>query len=300
VSDKSKIEWTDATWQVTAGCTKVSPGCMNCYAATMAKRLRAMGMPAYQNVVTDKGQWTGWVGCLPGNLPIPLHWRKPRRIFVDSMSDLFHPSVPFEFIDRVFGVMALASWHTFQILSKRPERAAEYAATWGDGTKVDRIALAANQIDFRQGGLCERPLGHVWIGTTVENQAAADKRIPELLKIPAVVRFVSCEPLLGEIDLNRWLYSEHDRAGMDNQYLTPIGGNSRAKIGWVIAGGESGSNARPMHPNAPRSLRDQCDLAGTPFYFKQLCDERGRKLPWESVPQDLQIREFPQNVRDDS
>ncbi len=176
MSDKSKIDWTDATWQVTAGCTKVSPGCANCYAATMAKRLRAMGLPAYQNVVTDKGQWTGWVGCLPGNLPIPLHWRKPRRIFVDSMSDLFHPSVPFEFIDRVFGVMAQASWHTFQILSKRPDRASH----------------------FCRPRHAER-LRHVWIGTSLEGQAIADIRGPALQEVAAAVRWYSVEPLLEPI-----------------------------------------------------------------------------------------------------
>ena len=186
MSDKSNISWTDASWQVTAGCTKVSPGCANCYAATMAKRLRAMGLPAYQNVVTDKGQWTGWVGCLPGNLPIPLHWRKPRRIFVDSMSDLFHPSVPFEFLDRVFGVMALCPRHTFQLLTKRPERMATY---FSFNNRQVAIMDAIERDTGAQISGTLWPLPNVWLGTSVENQAAADARIPTLLTIPAAVRF---------------------------------------------------------------------------------------------------------------
>ena len=265
MADKSKIAWTDATWNVTAGCTKVSPGCQNCYAATMAYRLAAMEVNQYAGVV-NCGNWTGKVHCLPGNLEIPARWKKPRRIFVNSMSDLFHPAVPFEFVDRVFAVMAICPQHTFQVLTKRPERMAEYFRF--NGRQV-AIMDALERVTGAQIPGTLWPLPNVWLGTSVENQTVADKRIPSLLRCPAAVRYLSCEPLLGELDLGNGLYSEHDRAAMDSQYLSPIDGNSTARIDWVIVGGESGPDARPMHPAWVLSLRDQCEEDGTPFYFKQ-------------------------------
>lgn len=218
----SKIEWTDETWNPIVGCTKVSPGCKNCYAERMAKRLAAMGVAHYAGTVNQHGHWTGqmnWAG--DEVLRKPLRWKKSRMVFVNSMSDLFHPGVPDEWILRVWDVMADARHHTFQVLTKRPARMAAF--------------LTAH-----------RPVAvpNVWIGTSVENQAAADERIPELMAAPAAVRFLSCEPLLGPVTL----------AG---------------QVDWVIVGGESGPGARPMHPDWVRKLRDHCEAAGVPFFFKQ-------------------------------
>lgn len=191
-------------------------------------------------------------------LTVPLHWRKPRRVFVCSMADLFHESIPDEFIARVFAVMALAPQHTFQILTKRPGRMRSLLGGWGihnlvmdrfanDDDLYVRRALAA-------GGGQAWPLPNVWIGVSVEDQKSADLRIPILLDTPAAVRWLSCEPLLGPVDISRdeWLFSGK--------------GNC---VDWVVVGGESGPGARPMHPDWARSLRDQCAAADVPFLFKQ-------------------------------
>jgi len=256
MSENSKIEWTDASWNVTAGCTAVSSGCAHCYAASMTRRLQAIGIAGYADLTNDR-HFNGTVRCLPQKLGIPLRWKKPRRIFVNSMSDLFHKDVPFEFIDKVFAVMSMSE-HTFQILTKRPERAADYfsdpiarQAAW-----AYQAIKTLNREDY--GQLPCFPLPNVWIGTSIENQAAADKRIPELFKIPAKLLFVSNEPSLGPVDWQKW-------------YPHPIHGKCRPmeQIGWFICGGESGPHARPMHPDWPNDLRDQCASAGIPFFFKQ-------------------------------
>ncbi len=223
----TRISWTDETWNPTVGCTRVSPGCENCYAEKMAWRLRKMDRPEYVGLtVADRGngsRWSGKVRCLPDRLGIPLHWRKPRRVFVDSMSDLFHESVPDEFIDDVFAVMALCPQHTFQILTKRADRMRKYGAQPG---KLFEVHDAAEIIAFDEVTLAERsgklPLGARWVGekpdqdiriemrwpllnvhlgVSVEDQKRADERIPELLETPAAVRFLSCEPLLGPVSL---------------------------------------------------------------------------------------------------
>lgn len=272
----SKIEWTDATWNPTVGCSIVSPGCHNCYAMKMAKRLRAMGRPEYQDVVDDAGRWTGKVSTLDDRQIEPLTWKKPRRVFVDSMSDLFHDDVPDEFIDNVFAVMALCPQHTFQILTKRAERMAAYMA--GDrvrsvASRVKRFShpnalskailmVHGIRLDDRNEIVPHWPLSNIWLGVSVEDQKRADERIPHLLHTPAAVRFLSCEPLLGPLDLSPWLQFE----GPGWHYRDEIG---YPPIDWVIAGGESGPNARPMHPDWARSIRDQCQAAGVPFFFKQ-------------------------------
>jgi protein gp37 len=217
MGDKSKIEWTDATWNPVTGCTKVSAGCKNCYAERTMKRFQP------DRSFTD-------VQLHPERLEQPLHWSRPRSVFVNSMSDLFHPDVPFEFVDKVFQQMYAAYWHMYQILTKRPERMLEFHRTVG------------------------AYLPNVWLGVSCEDQKTADERIPLLLDMPAALRFVSCEPLLGSIDLRRYIY--------------PHG------IGWVIVGGESGPHERPTHPDWVRSLRDQCVTAmpaggPVPFFFKQ-------------------------------
>jgi protein gp37 len=260
MSQGSAIEWTDATWNPVAGCTPVSPGCLNCYAAVMANRLERMGQRKYVGLTVlhnDRRMFNGKITTSEAALTIPFGWKKPRRVFVNSMSDLFHEGVPFDFVDRVFAVMALCPQHTFQILTKRPERMAEYAASRRE-VGANGIRESINR-DFtglgdHRGGL-HMPLPNVWLGTSVENQQTANERVPRLLKCPAAVRFLSCEPLLAPVDL-----------------LTPAHGivvGGMPMVQWVIVGGESGHNARPMHPDWARSIRDQCQAAGVPFFFKQ-------------------------------
>ena len=247
----TKIEWTDESWNPVAGCSKVSDGCKNCYALRMAYRQAAMGNENYRNVLKQKGiypaAWNGKTVCIESKLTEPLHWRKPRKIFVCSMSDLFHESVPFDFIDRIMAAMVLCPQHTFQILTKRPERMLEFFSFTG------RIKE------------WEWPLPNVWLGVTAENQEMADKRIPLLLQTPAAKRFVSIEPMLGAIQMS---YDVDDGYSQPWSWLSDDWGN-KDTLDLVICGGESGTGARPMHPDWARSLRDQCEAAGVPFFFKQ-------------------------------
>ena len=208
----SSIEWTEATWNPVSGCDKVSPGCKHCYAERMALRLRAMGQPNYRNgfAVTLQSQ----------ALELPLGWKKPRTIFVNSMSDLFHARVPDSFVRQVFDVMRRASWHRFQVLTKRSER----------------LAKLASSLDWPR---------NVWMGVSVESSAFAH-RIDDLRSVPAALRLLSLEPLLGPLP-------DLDLRGID----------------WVIVGGESGPDARPLEPSWATDLRDQCGHAGVAFFFKQ-------------------------------
>ena len=292
---KSAIEWTDSVWNPVSGCTRVSAGCDNCYAVKMTKRLEAMGQDKYSRLVNiGKGHFNGVVRCHEDALTIPLKARKPRRWFVNSMSDLFHKEVPFEFIDKVFAVMALCPHHTFQVLTKRPERMAEYfhyrpgmerAAT------IAEVAMEIGNIRWRVGGRImfgfeeDRrvvddpgwPLPNVWLGTSVEDQATADERIPHLLRCPAAVRFLSCEPLLSGVDLAPFILNPKA------EHLNPCGcGDGECStcwqspatynlgIHWVIVGGESGPGARPFDPQDAISIKHQCEDANVPFFFKQM------------------------------
>ena len=291
---KSSIEWTDDTWNPVSGCTRVSAGCDNCYAVTMTKRLEAMGQEKYSGLVNiGKGHFNGVVKAHEDALTIPLKAKKPRRYFVNSMSDLFHRDVPLEFIDKVFAVMALCPQHTFQILTKRPERMAEYLAGYHDRNHVEARDFIES-LGYPRRCYAEWPIPNVWLGTSVEDQQAADERIPHLLRCPAAVRFLSCEPLLGPVRFygdcivckrcGTYL-ADHEEAEWEPcdckcGYYTwnvPIDRASLSHpldadddgIHWVIVGGESGPNARPMHPDWARSLRDQCVSAGVPFFFKQ-------------------------------
>lgn len=264
----TKIEWTDETWNPVTGCSRVSSGCDRCYAMLQARRFDGQGV-GYDGTTrrvtrgdTEKTDWTGVVHTHEDRLGQPLRWRKPRRVFVCSMSDLFHPSVPFGFIDRVFATMALAKDHTFQILTKRPDRMREYLtrvddsgyatpsrvayAMVGMATCPDSFTMEGHDDDVGRYH-CAWPLPNVWLGTSAENQTTADERIPELVQCPAAVRFLSAEPLLGPVDV-----SEH-----------------LGDLDWVIVGGESKHGARPMHPDWVRALRDQCEAAGVAFFFKQ-------------------------------
>lgn len=247
MGDKSAIEWTDATWNPVVGCSVTSPGCKNCYAMKMAGRLDAMGVEHYRGLtrkVKGKAVWTGKTAEAPMHiLKQPQHWKKPRRIFVNSMGDLFHDGVPWHWLDAVFTVMEKCPQHTFQVLTKNPERMRDY---------VRRFDVLPN----------------VWLGVSVEDQRRANERIPALLETPAAVRFVSCEPLLGPLDLRN--IQPHERYELDA--LTGYDfdqGTVGERLDWVIVGGESGPGARPMDPDWAHLLRDQCQAAGVPFMFKQ-------------------------------
>lgn len=299
MADRTPIEWTDASWNPIRGCTRVSKGCRNCYAEIMAARFSDPGQwghgLARRVTLPDPGsgpgqattdhRWTGKLQLIDTQLDLPLRWRRPRRIFVNSTSDLFHESVPDEWIDRVFAVMALAPQHSFQVLTKRPERMRAYFAEmeplrisdlmhdWGLPVDEEQQEYAADMLDLLT---MPRPLPNVWLGTSVEDQATADTRIPHLLATPAAIRFVSAEPLLGPVDLTRvWARMPGGGQSLWNSLHRRDPGESA--LDWVITGGESGPGARPMHPDWPRSLRDQCQAAGVAFFFKQW----GEWIPWE-------------------
>ncbi len=262
----SKIEWTGATWNPGVyGCAEVSPGCANCYAAKMAHRQVAMGnYPAGITEARASGvHWTGKIVVADELQRLEvLPKLKPSLVFVNSMSDLFHADVPSEFIHRVFDEMAARQHLTFQVLTKRPRRMAEFAREIvfaGRGRGPDAI----------------RPVPwswpkNVWAGATVEDQKRAEDRVEWLLKVPARVRFLSVEPMLGPIDLrlnechHEGAYTEPDTNATICEQCHDDG-----EVDWVIAGGESGGRARPSHPDWFRSLRDQCQSAGVPFFFKQ-------------------------------
>jgi len=243
----STIEWTDETWNPVTGCSRVSPGCDNCYMFALYPRLKAMGVSGYSDAPDS-------VRALPERLRVPSTWKRPRRVFVNSMSDLFHPHVEYDFISEVFGAMKTAERHVFQALTKRPGRAVGWWETVGR----------------REFGEWPR---NVWIGTSVESQKYAP-RLTVLGRIPARVRFVSAEPLLGPLDLSEWL-----RDGT---------------LQWVIAGGESGPKARRMDMDWARRLRDQCQDAEVAFFLKQLGGRRGKNggdsavidgKPWRNMPE---------------
>lgn len=241
----TRIEWAEKSWNPVTGCTKISPGCQNCYAERMSKRLRGRcGYP-----VEDPFRVT----LHPERLEEPLRWRKPSMIFVCSMGDLFHEVVPKWMIWEVMDVILQAKQHTFLVLTKRPANMKRFYDWYYNG-----------------GGRTTEPPKNLWLGVTAENQEEADKRIPILLQIPAAVRFVSVEPMLGPVDLDSYLIVGTDHPGSI----------MRKGIDWVICGGETGPKARPMHPDWVRSLRDQCQSAGVPFFFKSWGEWVCR--PWSS------------------
>jgi protein gp37 len=265
VAGLSKIEWTEQTWNPVVGCSIVSPGCTNCYAMKMASRIEAMGtQPRYAGTtrkVNGKAIWTGKIARAPeSTFHAPMHRRKPTRYFVNSMSDLFHEDVPDQWIDDVISVMARSPWHTFQVLTKRSERMLDYMRAV-DAEKF--LDFWSSHVVYAEGvpgfpaRLPQWPLPNLWLGVSTERQKEADERIPHLLATPAAVRFISAEPLLGPLDISRYITGWDGRGGL-LEYLD-----------WVIVGGESGSGARPMHPGWARDLRDQCEAADVAYFFKQ-------------------------------
>jgi protein gp37 len=241
--EMTKIEWCDETWNPITGCTPISAGCKNCYAARMAKRLAGrFGYPKdepFRPGTFHRDKFSQ-----------PAKWKKPRRIFVCSMGDLFHEAVAWSAKESAFAVMAAAPWHTYMVLTKRPEEMLKF---------IDHPQFEAG------------PFPHVWLGVSVENQAAANERIPILLEIPAAKRFVSCEPLLGPVDLEEYLYP-------------PV--VDVEPPDWVIVGSETGPGARQMHNKWAARIRDQCRATETPFFFKKHWDGAhildGRT--WEEFP----------------
>lgn len=319
MADHTKIEWTDATWNPITGCSVVSPGCTNCYAMRLAGT-RLKHHPSRTGLTRDTNArgaevegrqgskkinpvWTGEVRFNEQWLDQPLRWTRPRMIFVCAHGDLFAEGVPDEWIDRVFAVMALCPQHTFQVLTKRPERMRQYLSM----ARANPVGLEALEITLQEhsrdrnstvGAGCKLkgdiphlavwPLPNVWLGVSVEDQRRADERVPILLETPAAVRWVSAEPLLGPIDFETAWHGESalasecwgDCAWCDKG-LTPLHNchrgrqsdealhKGRSGLDWIVAGGESGPGARPMHPDWVRSIREQCADAGVPFLFKQ-------------------------------
>ncbi|GIH70299.1 DUF5131 family protein [Sphaerimonospora thailandensis] len=273
MGDKSAIEWTDATWNVVTGCTRISDDCQVCY----IERTPPFRMEGRRFDGPHIGATTG-VRLHPERLDQPLRWQRPRRIFVNSLADLFHDEVPDAYIAEVFAVMALSPRHTFQVLTKRPARMRALMSSDTFSGQVARLTVAMAEAEPGPPYLPEHlvvthgrpwwPLQNVWLGVSAENQRWADLRIPVLLDTPAAVRWISAEPLLGPIDL-RYL------AGVDAllpDWMGGPGGGTGAPhplLDWVVAGGESGPGARPMHPDWARSLRDQCQDAEVPFLLKQ-------------------------------
>jgi len=341
MGDHTNIEWTDASWNPIVGCSIVSPGCTNCYAMSMARRIEAMQPGSHYvgttKVVSGKAVWTGKVVLAPEHiLTQPLRWRRPRKIFVNSMGDIFHEDVPDAWIDMVFAVMALSPQHTYQVLTKRSARMRAYIESRtspdergqpADDIRVQITAWLATSswrarhpapaVAIPLGKFCASiawPLPNVWLGVSTEDQRRADERVPDLLATPAAIRFVSAEPLLGPINIRRWIPTCYEcgascglrlpgipdverctecgeECGPDtspafsdgcpkcNGELEPVCPDcghymvyqhpDTPNLDLVIVGGESGPNARPMHPDWARSLRDQRAAAGTAFFFKQ-------------------------------
>lgn len=271
MADKSLIEWCDATINVVYGCTPQSPGCDHCYAACLSPRLGVLTDGTHKN-----GRWTGKLNIFPERMLQACRWRKPRRIFVNSMGDLFHRDVPDETLDTVFAVMALCPQHVFLVLTKRPEKMRGYL-TDTSTARADGRGEALSLINPHEPLECiPWPLPNVWLGVTAENQAMADYRIPILLDTPAAKRFVSIEPMLGPIRLDYIRQPSADLNALkghweqvDHWNPNYTGVNLESKLSWVICGGESGPGARPMHPDWVSGLRDQCVESGVPFFFKQ-------------------------------
>lgn len=284
MADHSSIEWTDATWNPITGCSVVSPGCTNCYAMKLAgTRLKHIDSRKGLTRDTKAGPvWTGEVRLNRQWLHQPLDWKKPRRIFVCAHGDLFAENVPDEWILDVFTVMAAGRHHTYQVLTKRADRMRKFLS------RRDLLEeIYANWYNFSGEAREVRswPLHNVWCGVSAEDQKRADERVPDLLATPAKIRFVSAEPLLGPIDF-RYLQPgdppvEIDGLNGTHGVFRPHRGRS-ARLDWIIAGGESGTNARPMHPDWARSIRDHCAAAGVPFFFKQW----GNYLPGGQVMAD--------------
>lgn len=280
----TSIEWSDEVWNFLVGCSRVSAGCDHCYAMGMAHR----GMSAAHKGLTKLRprsaqrpgvDWNGKVRTLPGALDKPLHWRKPRRVFVNSMSDLFHSKVPFPFIAAAFGVMAACPQHTFQVLTKRPRRMLEFFAwvrsqprLYASETDAAIVVRAfESEYDLTPGARDVWPLPNVHLGVSVENQETADERMPLLLQAPAAIRWVSYEPALDQVDFTRW-----------------IDDNPR-HLDWIVVGGESGGRARSFDVGWARSVIEQCEDTNCHVFVKQF---GAKPFAWRETPRSVRERVF--------
>ncbi len=325
---ETNIEWTDATWNPTRGCSRVSPGCVHCY----AERQAARNLPGHRSPTTGEAfaiikngepHWTGKVELIESKLMEPLHWKKPRRVFVNSMSDLFHENLPTRDIVRVAAVMALTPWITYQVLTKRAQRLPlvfdaqmEYDVKGCAWEMLGRLPKFNHQHLGSNVGSRPWPLPNVWLGVSVENQQTADERIPELLRTPTAIRFVSYEPALGPVDCRPFLdplahldgfYRSQIQKGMFNE--DQVDSLKRPTLDWVIIGGESGPGARPFRAEWARDIIAQCKAAGVPVFCKQLganpvgwgddweywADMKDKKGgDWDEWPNELRVRQFPE------
>jgi protein gp37 len=286
----SHIQWTDETWNPTTGCTKISPGCAHCYIETTPP-FRMAGRKFVKGHIPLR--------LHADRLDKPLHWRKPRRVFVNSLSDLFHEDVPDYFIEQVFMVMALAYRHTFQVLTKRAERMAAFVSAAEEKIRSRAFTFGLDNDGYDNMHFFHWPLPNIWLGVSAEDQQRADERIPWLLKTPAAVRFLSCEPLIGPI----FLPTVHSFTPEGDEIVKRL-----PKVDWIIVGGESGRGARPCEINWIRSIVRQCDAAGVACFVKQVGafprfdrDEAvnfvrhkkgGDPAEW---PEDLRVRQFPED-----
>jgi protein gp37 len=313
----TKIQWTERTWNPVRGCSRVSKGCEHCYAETVAHRFNGPGQPyeglTVVNQSTGEPRWNGTVKLVEEHLLDPLKWQKPSMIFVNSMSDVFHEAVPDDYIDRMFAVMALAPQHTFQILTKRPERMQKYLS---DPYRYVKIDTATRKIGLKgkaapiQGNLPEGgwPLKNVWLGVSAEDQRTAEERIPILLQTPAAVRWISAEPLLAPVKLPLfYVPAGADPASMnklEDARAVYIAQLACTEINWVVVGGESGPNARPFDLNWAFAIVHQCLEAEVACFVKQLgarpfdgttplalIDKKGGSM--EEWPEELRIRNYP-------
>ncbi|HAO12140.1 MAG TPA: phage Gp37/Gp68 family protein [Planktothrix sp. UBA8407] len=253
----TKIQWCDETINPIVGCSRVSPGCERCYAASAAKSARLQQFPQYQKVAS----WNGTVELVPNQLDRPYEWKKGKRIFIGSMTDLFHENTPFSWLEEIMAMIEETTQHTYQILTKRPERMIEFFDWYSRRCSDESI-----------GDIKWRMPDNIWLGVSCENQAMADKRIPLLMQIPAKVRFLSCEPLLEPINLSKFLPIEWSEIAEDWIESWPgIGSyNANDYPSWVIVGGESGAGSRACHVDWLRDIASQCQSAKIPVFIKQL------------------------------
>lgn len=327
MGDKTGIIWTDSTWNPLIGCSLKSDGCKHCYAMKVAHRFQG-AHEHYKGTtkLTKFGpHWTGVVNQAPlGIIEQPLRWTRPRMVFVNSMSDLFHESVPFEFVAAIFGIMASCPQHTFQVLTKRPERMLEFLTVWlprfayeqrdvgaapselhaclraafdllGGEDGIPKKYREALDVVWREGNEMELwPLPNVWLGTSIEDQRAADERLLTLLQVPAAIRWVSAEPLLGPVTLGL--------LGTLPGKLFPGYQMVWQRLHWVVVGGESGPGAREMKVEWATDLQRECREAQVPFLMKQLGKVLAKKVPgsdnkgtnMEVWPEEMRVREYPE------
>lgn len=309
----SGISWTDQTWNPVRGCTRVSEGCRNCYAEAVAARFSGPGQP-YDGLarMTPSGpRWTGAVRPIEEHLLDPLRWKRPRRVFVNSMSDLFHEGLSDLDIAKIFCVMALAPQHQFQILTKRPKRMLHFLTGSdlqtglepGDlhgwvqmvcGRPARFFPQAMKLLPLNSDRIVRWPLPNVWIGVSAEDQATAGERVPLLLETPAAIHWLSAEPLLGNIDLGEWLDPCCGMPAYDIQMGEPVEyccGRRQTTLDWVVVGGESGPHARPTEADWAYQIRMQCQSAGVAFFMKQM---DGKRKHLEDFPEELQLRQYPE------